>query len=259
MVRTRDHGLACAAGHAVLVIFDCDGVLVDSERITHQVVVAMLAERGVALSFEEAVDRFIGMSMANGLVQLTALLGGSLPDGFLPEMGQRTRAAFRAGLTSVPGIEAVLDGLQHPAQHAAQHPAQRGSQHGTQPRTQPRPYCVASNGNLAKVNFTLGHTGLLPRFMGHATGRIFTADDVAHPKPAPDLFLLAARTLGALPQHTTVVEDTPTGITAARAAGMRAIGFAAMTPAARLRAAGAHAIAHSMAEVAALLAEDKAA
>ena len=210
-----------------MVIFDCDGVLVDSERLTHQVVVDMLAEQGVALGFDEAVDRFIGMSMANGLVQLKALLGGELPADFLPEMGRRTRAAFRAGLTAVPGVEAVLDGLQ-------------------------RPFCVASNGNHAKVNFTLGHTGLLPRF----TGRIFTADDVAHPKPAPDLFLLAARTLGALPAHTTVVEDTPTGVAAARAAGMRVIGFAAMTPAGRLQAAGADAIAHDMATVAALLAAE---
>ena len=209
------------------VIFDCDGVLVDSERLTHQVVVDMLAEQGVALGFDEAVDRFIGMSMANGLVQLKALLGGTLPDDFLPEMGRRTRAAFRAGLTTVPGVEAVIDGLQ-------------------------RPFCVASNGNHAKVNFTLGHTGLLPRF----TGRIFTADDVAHPKPAPDLFLLAARTLGALPAHTTVVEDTPTGVAAARAAGMRVIGFAAMTPAGRLQAAGADAIAHDMATVANLLAAE---
>jgi len=213
-----------------MVIFDCDGVLVDSERITHQVVVDMLAERGVSLSFEEAVDRFIGMSMANGVVQMTALLGGALPAEFLPEMGRRTRAAFRAGLTTVPGIEAVLDGLQ-------------------------RPFCVASNGNHAKVNFTLGHTGLLPRF----SGRIFTADDVAHPKPAPDLFLLAARTLAADPARTTVVEDTPTGVRAAKAAGMRAIGFAAMTPAGRLQAAGADAIARSMAEVAALLAAEGAA
>ena len=212
-----------------MVIFDCDGVLVDSERITHRVVVDMLAEQGVALGFDEAVDRFIGMSMANGLVQLKALLGGTLPADFLPEMGRRTRAAFRAGLTAVPGVEAVLDGLQ-------------------------RPFCVASNGNHAKVNFTLGHTGLLPRF----TGRIFTADDVAHPKPAPDLFLLAARTLGALPAHTTVVEDTPTGVAAARAAGMRVIGFAAMTPAPRLQAAGADAIAHDMATVAALLAAEAA-
>ena len=212
-----------------MVIFDCDGVLVDSERLTHAVVVDMLAEHGVELSFEEAVDRFIGMSMANGLVQLKSLLGGELPPDFLPEMGRRTRAAFRAGLTSVPGIEAVLDGLR-------------------------QPYCVASNGNHAKVNFTLGHTGLLPRFVGHATGRIFTAEDVLNPKPAPDLFLLAAHTLGAQPSHTTVVEDTPTGVKAAKAAGMRAIGFAAMTPAARLQAAGADAIAHSMAEVAALMA-----
>ena len=210
-----------------MVIFDCDGVLVDSERLTHQVVVDMLAEHGVALGFDEAVDRFIGMSMANGLVQLKALLGGELPADFLPEMGRRTRAAFRAGLTAVPGVEAVLDGLQ-------------------------RPFCVASNGNHAKVNFTLGHTGLLPRF----AGRIFTADDVAHPKPAPDLFLLAARTLGALPAHTTVVEDTPTGVAAARAAGMRVIGFAAMTPAGRLQAAGADAIAHDMATVANLLAAE---
>jgi beta-phosphoglucomutase-like phosphatase (HAD superfamily) len=214
-----------------VVIFDCDGVLVDSERLTHQVVVDMLAEHGVALGFDEAVDRFIGMSMANGLVQLKALLGGELPADFLPEMGRRTRAAFRAGLISVPGVEAVLDGLQ-------------------------RPFCVASNGNHAKVSFTLGHTGLLHRFMGHTTGRIFTADDVAHPKPAPDLFLLAARTLGALPAHTTVVEDTPTGVAAARAAGMRVIGFAAMTPAGRLQAAGADAIAHDMATVASLLAAE---
>ena len=210
-----------------MVIFDCDGVLVDSERLTHQVVVDMLAEHGVALGFDEAVDRFIGMSMANGLVQLKALLGGTLPDDFLPEMGRRTRAAFRAGLTTVPGVEAVLDSLQ-------------------------RPFCVASNGNHAKVNFTLGHTGLLPRF----TGRIFTADDVAHPKPAPDLFLLAARTLGVPPARTTVVEDTPTGVAAARAAGMRVIGFAAMTPAGRLQAAGADAIAHDMATVATLLAAE---
>jgi beta-phosphoglucomutase-like phosphatase (HAD superfamily) len=109
---------------------------------------------------------------------------------------------------------------------------------------------VASNGNHAKVNFTLAHTGLLPRF----AGRIFTADDVVHPKPAPDLFLLAARTLGAAPGRTVVVEDSATGVVAAKAAGMRAIGYAAMTPAARLQAAGADAVAATMAEVQALLA-----
>ena len=210
-----------------LVIFDCDGVLVDSERLSHQVLVEMLNERGVALGFDEAVELFIGASIAAGMVKVRDMLGGEVPAGFLPEMGRRTRDAFRAGLTVVPGIEQLLDTLQ-------------------------QPFCVASNGNHAKVNFTLGHTGLLPRF----AGRIFTADDVPHPKPAPDLFLHAARKMGAAPHHTTVVEDTPTGITAAKAAGMRAIGLAAMTPAARLHAAGADAVVHTLAEVQALLAAE---
>ncbi len=207
-----------------LVIFDCDGVLVDSERLSHTVMREMLAERGVDLSFDETVDRFIGTSLAVCLARVGELLGGSPPTDFRAEFAQRTQAVFAAGLQTVPGVERVLDALT-------------------------MPYCVASNGNHAKVNFTLGHTGLLPRF----AGRIFTADDVANPKPAPDLFLFAARSLGAEPAHTTVVEDTPTGVAAARAAGMRAIGFAAMTPAARLAAAGADAVVATMPELQALL------
>jgi beta-phosphoglucomutase-like phosphatase (HAD superfamily) len=100
-----------------------------------------------------------------------------------------------------------------------------------------------------KIEFTLGHTGLLSRF----AGRIFSVEDVRHPKPAPDLFLHAARTLGADASRTTVVEDTPTGVNAARAAGMRVIGYAAMTPAQRLVQAGADAIAGTMDEVRQLL------
>jgi HAD superfamily hydrolase (TIGR01509 family) len=210
-----------------MVIFDCDGVLVDSERLSHQVLIEMLAEQGIAIGVDEAVQRFIGLSIAGGIGELRALLGGRLPPDFLPEMGRRTKAAFQSGLTVVPGIEPLLDALTVP-------------------------FCVASNGNRAKVNHTLGLTGLLPRF----EGRIFTADDVQQPKPAPDLFLLAARTLGAAPAQTTVVEDTPTGITAAKAAGMRAIGFAAMTPATRLRAAGADVVVDSLAEVQHLLASE---
>lgn len=213
-----------------LLIFDCDGVLVDSERLSHQVLVDMLAERGVAITFDDAVQRFIGLSIAGGIGALRGLLGGQVPEGFLPEMGRRTRAAFQAGLTVVPGIEAVLDALA-------------------------LPFCVASNGNHAKVNFTLGHTGLLPRF----AGRIFTADDVARPKPAPDLFLHAAHCLGVAPGRTTVVEDTPTGIMAAKAAGMRAIGYAGMTPAARLQAAGADVVLGHMADLQALLQAEGAA
>jgi HAD superfamily hydrolase (TIGR01509 family) len=128
---------------------------------------------------------------------------------------------------AVPGVERLLDALD-------------------------RPCCVASNGNRAKMQFTLGHTGLLPRF----EGRLFSADDVARPKPAPDLFLHAARCLGALPQHTSVVEDTPTGIRAAKAAGMQAIGFASMTPRQRLAAAGADVLVESMAELQSVLGLD---
>lgn len=207
-----------------MVIFDCDGVLVDSERLSHQVLADMLAERGAPIGFDEAVRRFIGLSFEGGVGQLRDLLGGTLPEGFLPEMGRRTRAAFEAGLTVVPGIEALLDALN-------------------------RPYCVASNGQHRKVNFTLGHTGLLPRF----AGRIFSAEDVARPKPAPDLFLHAARMMGATPEQTVVVEDTPTGVAAAKAAGMRAIGYAAMTPASRLHDAGADAVLDTLADVQALL------
>ena len=145
--------------------------------------VADLTERGVGLSFDETVDRFIGTSLAVCLARVGELLGGAPPADFRAEFAQRTQAAFAAGLSTVPGVERVLDALA-------------------------MPYCVASNGNRAKVDFTLGHTGLLPRF----AGRIFTADDVQHPKPAPDLFLFAARSMGTEPARTTVVEDTPTGV-----------------------------------------------
>lgn len=204
----------------VLVIFDCDGVLVDSERWSIATLRDLLTEQGAALTTEETIHHFLGVSIPVCLERCAQLLGGTLPEGFFDTLVDRTRRAFEAGLTSMPGIEGVLDALS-------------------------APYCVASNGNHLKVNFTLGHTGLLPRF----TGRIFTADDVARPKPAPDLFLHAARSLGGTPETAVVVEDTPTGIRAAKAAGMHAIGFCAMTPALRLQEAGADALAPTMDEL----------
>ena len=203
-----------------LIIFDCDGVLVDSERLSHTVLQQMLGELGVQLSFETTVQRFIGTSLAVCLQRAADLLGRPLPADFRAQFAARTQAAFEAGLTAVPGVRELLLSLT-------------------------TPYAVASNGNRSKVDFTLGHTALLPFFQG----RIFTADDVQHPKPAPDLYLHAAHRLGAAPQHCVVVEDTPTGIIAAKAAGMRAVGYAAMTPAAQLWAAGADAVATSMADV----------
>ncbi len=207
-----------------LVIFDCDGVLVDSERLSHAVLRQMLVEMGAQISFEETVDRFIGTSMPKCVERITVLLGHAPPDDFLKQFADRTRTAFTSSLRAVPGIEAVLSSL-------------RAS------------FCVASNGNRAKVNFTLGHTGLLPLF----TDRIFTAEEVDQPKPAPDLFLHAARSLNIPPTRVVVVEDTPTGITAARAAGMRAIGFAAMTLPERLLHAGAHAVVKDAVELQAVL------
>jgi HAD superfamily hydrolase (TIGR01509 family) len=205
---------------ASLVIFDCDGVLVDSEHLSHTVLCGMLIEMGADISFEETVDRFIGTTMPKCVERITALLGRAPPGDFLKQFAIRTKAAFTAELRAVPGIEGVLSSIH-------------------------MPFCVASNGNRAKVNFTLGHTGLLPLF----SGRIFTAEDVEHPKPAPDLFLHAARSLNVPPAQVIVVEDTPTGITAARAAGMHAIGFAAMTPLERLRGAGAHVVVKDMLEL----------
>lgn len=193
-----------------LLIFDCDGVLVDSERLAHEVLLQMLAEAGVRMSLQEAYERFMGASNDKCVDILHQLLDAP-PADFMPRFGDRCFAAFREGLRAVDGVAALLDALA-------------------------LPYCVASNGPREKMRFTLGHTGLLPRF----EGRLFSAQDVERPKPAPDLFLHAARTLGAVPARCIVVEDSPTGVAAARAAGMTVYGYAAMTDAARLTAAGAH-------------------
>ena len=122
-----------------LVIFDCDGVLVDSERISHRVLQQLLAERGVHISFDEAVARFMGSSMPHtlGVVQQ---MTGVPPEEFLPVFRDRTFEAFADQLEPVAGIVAVLDGLA-------------------------MPYCVASNGPRAKMELTLGNTGLLQRFV----------------------------------------------------------------------------------------------
>ena len=212
------------AAPRALLIFDCDGVLVDSEPISHAVLRDLLAEQGVCLTMEQMYARFMGATMERVQQIVAELLRSPAPDGFLAEHRARTFRAFEAGLSPVAGIPQLLDAL-------------------------PMPYCVASNGPHAKMRCTLGVTGLLARF----TDRIFSADDVAHAKPAPDLFLLAARSLGVSPEDCVVVDDSPVGMQAARAAGMRALGFAAMMPAERLSAAGAHQVFRSMDELPALL------
>jgi HAD superfamily hydrolase (TIGR01509 family) len=210
-----------------LVIFDCDGVLVDSEVITSSVFAGMLGELGLHFTLPEMFERFVGRSMPQCCELVTGMLQRPLPTGFVEEFHCRAQVALGAELKAVAGIEATLDTLD----------AHRV------------PYCVASNGTREKMRLTLGHTGLLPRF----EGRRFSIDEVAQGKPAPDLFLLAARTFDVIPAHCCVIEDTPTGVTAGVAAGMRVYGYCALMPAQRMSAAGAHRTFTSMNELPALI------
>ena len=194
-----------------LVIFDCDGVLVDSERLSQIVMVDMLAEYGVTLSSDAVAAHFVGASDRRSLEILGDLLGRAPPSSFLEDYTRRTQHAYSSQLTAIPGIEDVLSGLT-------------------------LPYCVASNSSRSRIDFSLQHTDLLHWF----ENRIYSAEQVAAPKPAPDLFLLAASVYGVEPSRCLVIEDSSTGVIAARAAGMRVYGFTAMTPAVRLSEAGAH-------------------
>ena len=178
-----------------LVIFDCDGVLVDSEVLSCQCLSELLGERGIALSEDEAVELFLGRSTA-------ALLSHYKGDGrfdaeaFLPELKSRVLQCFAERLRPIPGIEAVVPCLGSPS-------------------------CVASSSDLDRVKQSLALTGLAPLF----GERLYTAQMVAHGKPAPDLFLYAAAQMGVAPQRTLVIEDSVSGVTAAKAAGMAVWGF----------------------------------
>lgn len=206
-----------------LIIFDCDGVLVDSEPIANRIFSEMLTEAGLPIGYEETVRTFMGRSMPVCVQIASELLGRPLPDGFVEELRRRTTEAFRRELRPVPGVEAALDAIRAPV-------------------------CVASSGEHAKIRTTLGITGLLGRF----DGRIFSAADVARPKPCPDLFLHAAASLGVPPERCVVVEDTALGATAGTAAGMRVLGYAGMSDPAALAAAGAE-VFRDMAELPRLL------
>jgi HAD superfamily hydrolase (TIGR01509 family) len=194
-----------------LVIFDCDGVLVDSELITNRIFATMLNELGIPVTLEDMFEQFVGRSMAAGLEKIAGLLGRPVPDDFLPSYESRTHAALKSDLKVVCGIEAVLDSLT-------------------------LPYCVASSGSHEKMQTTLGITGLLPRFQG----RMFSVTEVPRGKPSPDVFLYAAAKMGADASDCAVVEDTPTGVVAGVAAGMTVFGYCGLTPRAQLQEAGAH-------------------
>jgi HAD superfamily hydrolase (TIGR01509 family) len=194
-----------------LVIFDCDGVLVDSERIAIRVEAEYLAELGWPLGEAEIVERFMGRTAEYMDEAIEAQLGTRLPGDWKDQFQRRYREAFAADLRPVDGILEALEEITVPT-------------------------CVASSGSHDKLRFTLGHTGLYERF----EGRIFSGYEVANGKPAPDLFLHAAARMGAEPARCAVVEDSRWGVEAARAAGMHAFGYAGgLTPPERLEGHGA--------------------
>jgi HAD superfamily hydrolase (TIGR01509 family) len=194
-----------------LVIFDCDGVLVDSEVITSRVFTKMLNDLGIPLTVDEAFEKFVGRSMAQCLQMIAGVLGREVPEDFAHQYHLRIATALNSELKAVPGITAALQALQ-------------------------TPYCVASNGSREKMQTTLGITGLLPAFKD----KMFSISDVARGKPFPDIFLYAASQFGIAPSDCLVIEDTPTGVAAGVAAGMTVWGYCAHMPARRLVDAGAH-------------------
>ena len=193
-----------------LVIFDCDGVLVDSERLAVRIDVRVLGELGWVLTEQEVIERFMGRSHEYMVAEIEAYLGRKLASDWEDPFQPLYREAFAAELAPVAGVVEALDRITL--------------------RT-----CVASSGSHDKMRYTLGLTGLYDRF----AGRIFSASEVPRGKPAPDLFLHAAKRMGVDPAACAVVEDSRFGVEAARAAGMLALGYAGgLTPAETLRGPG---------------------
>ncbi|WP_416983310.1 HAD family hydrolase [Streptomyces sp. T028] len=195
-----------------LVIFDNDGVLVDSEPISNRLLAAYLTELGYPTSYEDSIRDYMGSAMhrVHDLVQERT--GERLPAEFDDVFHRRVFAAFERELEAVAGVVDVLEKLA----------------------ADEVPYCVASSGSHERIRVGHRTTGLDRWF---DEGRIFSSQDVGKGKPEPDLFLYAAERMGVAPGRCVVVEDSPLGVQAAVAAGMDVLGFTAMTPAAKLASA----------------------
>jgi HAD superfamily hydrolase (TIGR01509 family) len=204
---------AVAAAGWELAIFDCDGVLVDSEPLAHQVLIEELRHFGIELGLEQAMGLFMGNTLQQNVAVIEGMLGRPLPTSFFPEWRERLYDRFRSEpVRAVPGVVEVLEGLTMPA-------------------------CVVSNGPLRKMQTTLGVTGLLARF----GSKLYSAESGLRGKPAPDLFLAAAEDFRVAPRRAFVVEDSPKGVEGAVAAGMKVFAYAGSghVDAGELAAAGA--------------------
>jgi len=193
-----------------LVIFDCDGVLVDSERVVHEVFGNFIRSLGASLDAARMNELFLGRRLDDCVRIVERMIGASVPREALDRYRAERDRVLREQVRPIDGVREVLEGLTVP-------------------------YCIASSGDHAKMRTTLGATGLLPLF----EGRLFSGTEVARGKPAPDVFLLAAERMGAAAARTAVVEDSVNGVLAGCAAGMTVLGFAGLVPAKDLAAAGA--------------------
>ena len=208
-----------------LVIFDCDGVVVDSERLVFEVFGAFIRSLGVHLSDEQTREQFLGRSLADCMVIVERLSGKPAPAGALERYTAERDRVLAERVQAVDGIREVLATLTIP-------------------------YCIASSGGYDKMRITLGATKLMPLF----EGCLFSATEVPRSKPAPDIFLFAAERMGASPARTAVIEDSVNGVLAGAAAGMTVFGYVDLTPAAKLAEAGATRTFTQMRELPALLA-----
>ncbi len=196
-----------------LIIFDCDGVLVDSESVANAIFARVLEEEcGLHFSLEEMFDRFVGRSQAQCLQIVEDLTGEIPPSGLADRYKREINLELANSVVAVNGIETVLQHIDIP-------------------------YCVASSGSHDKMKTTLGKTGLAKYF----SDNIFSSSEVAQGKPHPDIYLYAADSMGVLePAHCLVIEDSPIGVKGAVAAGMTVFGYAELMKAEKLHAEGAH-------------------
>ncbi len=178
------------------IIFDCDGVLVDSEYISNSTMVAMANDLGVVISKEYALHHFSGKSLKYCFDYIESLLGQKLPEDFEQQFRTKTFEAFANDLQPIKGIQDVLKRIAIP-------------------------FCVASNGPLEKTRLNLTVTNLIQYF----EGKMFSAYEINSWKPNPELFLYAAKSMGFEPNECVVVEDSISGIQAAKAGGFDVIGF----------------------------------
>ena len=203
-----------------LIIFDCDGVLVDSERLSNQVFCDILNGYGLELNLEDMFRIFVGNSMAQCIKIIDEMLGYPPPDNFEATYRMQVANAFKTDLKAVDGVEDIIKSLD-------------------------KPYCIASSGPHEKMQITLGLTGLNKYFAKN----IYSTYDVENPKPYPDVYLHAAEQMGYTSDECLIIEDSTLGVQAGKDAGMYVIAYAGSLPEERLIDAGADKIIKHMSEL----------